>query len=192
MAFDRHDLEIIDHYTRFIQAESQTVERAVLPEPAPPTVDVMEYAPSSAEFDWVYTTVGMSHKVMPHTEQRIELIFYSRKPDKEIARFLTSLVAYPFIHGTFFGPGHTIVGSAGDGIVKGSPLTDVLLTVPYFEPPEFEVIKHTGDSHTHILWAIPLHPSERLYVKQHGHMELLARFSENSTRASDLWRSAVV
>ena len=194
MAYDRHDLEIVDHYAQFIHSKSRTFKIVDLPEPAPHPVAVLEFAPPSAEYDWVYTTVGMSRKAMPQSpaQQRSELIFYSRQSNEKIVDFLTKLMAYPFVVGTFFAPGHTVVGSAGTGIVDGSPLTDVLLTVPYFEPPDFEVVRHNDGSHTHILWAIPLYMAERLYVREHGYMELLARFSENSTEASDLWRPPVV
>lgn len=194
MEHKEHDLEIIDHYTRFIHSHGRKSEVADLPEPAPHPVAVIEFAPPSEDFDWVYATVGMSRKAMPQSpaEQRVEIVFYSRQSNSSIVDFLTRLVAYPFVVGTFLAPGHSIAGTPDVGIVESSPLTDVLLTIPYFEPPEFEVVAHSDGSHTHVLWAIPIYTSERLFVNQHGYMALLARFSANSTEASNLWRPPVV
>src|SRR4051812_9422290 len=192
------DEEILEHYRRFIGPEGRKMLVEDLPDEAPNPLYVVKFPAPSEESDWVYATIGMSRKPMmfPGPGAGIprysELLLYSAESYDDLAEFLGNLAAYPFVQDTFFAPGHTVAGSPGVGVVKGSPLTEALLTIPYFEPREFEVILHADGTHTHMLWVTPIYRSERLYVREHGYMALLELFSDHSTEVDDLWRPPVV
>ncbi len=197
MQYQPQDREIFDHYNRYLRREHTRLFRV-------DAVFVMEFAPSadpsSEDHDWMYTTVGASRQPLSYRENqagevskpRVELMLYARHPQEALADALTDLATYPSRHKTFFAPGHTVAGSAGHGIVAGSPLTEILLTRPYFQSSDIEVIHHSDGSHTHILWVIPLYPSERRFVRQRGASALIDLFCDNETDTSDLWRPPTV
>ena len=107
-----------------------------------------------------------------------------------MAEFLAKLAFYPVQRNTFLAPGHIVPGDLG--VVEGSSLTNVLITRPYFQEAAFEVVHHQDGYHTHILWVIPIHTSERLFAVEHGHRALENAFADNEVDTSDLYREAVV
>ena len=194
--------EIADHYHKSMGQEAGILKIDQAYEVAPSPVWVMEFAPPSEEYDWVYSTIGMSFEPMPGAindskssnntyNPYVELMIYSKQRHEDLVDLLGRLAAYPFVENTFFAPGHIVAGNDA-GVVSGSPLTEILLTQPFFEEPEFYTIHHADGTHTHVLWIMPLYLSERLFARQNGYMALIERFSENSTDTSELWRSPVV
>lgn len=209
MDISARDLEIISHYNRYFGQEARVIPFGNRPKPAPQSVAVIEFAAQSSESDWVYATVGASHEPQPgltnqaaqtpqgappeqQMEGRIELVLLSRESHDDLVDLLESLAVYPFVTGGYFGPGHTVAGSPGSGVVEGSPLTEILLGVPHFEPPDFELIQHADGSHTHLLWVVPIYLSERLYIKEHGYFAFEELLVEKEANTSDLWRASVV
>lgn len=200
MEVTTHDAEVIAHYSRFLDAEPNIIAVDYVPEGAPKPMAVLEFPPPSDEYDWIYTTVGVSRQPMPDPDQsgedptgrRMELIMLSRTQSKELPDFLVALAIYPFMYNTFFAFGNLVPGRPGSGVVEGSPLTEILLTFPHFMPDDFATIHHSGGSHTHIIWLVPIHLSERLYAREHGHETLEQLFGESEVvDTSDFFRGPV-
>lgn len=199
MQYSPRELEIVNHYLDAFGQPNKIFQEDNIPEPAPNTIRVLEFAPPSPDYDWEYATVGASSRPMPadqgqgpEAQHRIELLIYSRKRQPELADLLTKLAIYPFQLGTYFASGHTIAGTPGVAVVTGSSLTEILLIHPIFQEKEFEYIHHADGTHTQILFVVPIYLSERLYEKEHGRYSLIGLFGENRTDTSDLQRTPVV
>ena len=190
--------EIVAHYRRFLGKETRIVRFDGMPEPAPSTIRVLEYAPASEGDAWAYVTVGVSDRPMPDpnrpdsqpNDPRLELVAYSATQQEALIDVLPTLAAYPFAHNTFLGWGHMIAGTPGRGIVEGSPLTEILLSRPYLDG--MDIIHHEDGTHTQLLWVVPIHLSERMYAREHGHGALEELFAEHEIDSADLWRPPVV
>jgi hypothetical protein len=120
----------------------------------------------------------------------MDLVAYSATQQEALIGVLQTLSTYPFVLNTYFGWSHTIAGTPNSGIVEGSPLTDILLAPP--NPVEMAVVRHHDGKHTHILWVVPIYPSERLYIREHGYPALENKFASHEVDAADLWRPPVV
>ncbi len=196
MAFFRRDREVFHHYLRSINGRlTRTFKVDDVPASAPAPIFVAEFAPPSEEYDWAYATVGASRRPMPYQDSRqgeahAELMIYSRQALRELVDPLVDLAVYPFRYSTYLGAGHTIAGTPGHGIVAGSPLTDILLVLP--QEQEWEMVRHSDGSHTHVLWVIPLYPSERLFLRRRDLEALEERFAETGINVADLQRPPVV
>lgn len=193
--YSTHTTELVQHYTHFQGPVSNVLEFANGPQAAPRPILVLEFAPPSPEYDWLYITAGMGHKPVPQGrwDHHIELLMYTRQQQEELATSLAQLAMYPYVHNSFFDVGHTIAGEAGAGVVTGSPLTDILLTYVYAEAEGFDTINHSDGTHTQILWATPIYPSERVYAKQRGWKNLIETvFIEQEVQPADLWRPPAV
>jgi hypothetical protein len=193
--FTPRDQELLSHYVRFQGNYRSITTFGEGPEGAPKPLFVLEFAPPSEEYDWLYMTLGASRQPMPRQAptHRIELLIYARQRQPELANVLAKLALYPFVNDTFLDVGHTIAGTPDTGIIPGSPLTEFLLTYPYFEAEGFDRISHADGSHTQILWATPLYLSERVYVTQHGWRALVEQvFPQHEVQPADLWRAPVV
>ena len=189
------DRNLIRHYIHFQGNYHGLFKFADGDEKAPRPIYVLEFSPSSQEYDWLYITSGMSRKpmFMGNDQHRVELIMYSRTQQIELTNTLAKLAMYPFVHETNFAAGHTIAGKPGDGIVTGSPLTDILLTPVYFEAEGFDYVPNVDGTHTHILWATPIYQSELSYIKQHGWRMLIEDlFTKHEVQPADLWRPPVI
>ena len=194
------DGEVRAHYDRFLGQPSGSRVFGELPAPAPSPLTVLEYEPGSPDERWLYVTLGMSRRSMPQPisgetdapRRRSELVIFSRGRSPELADSLTDLAVYPFALDTFLAEGHTIAGSPGEGIVEGSPLTDIFLTYPVFADEEFKLIRHRDGNHSHVLWVVPVYTSERLYARDKGPEALHELFDEHEVDPGDLWRPAVV
>lgn len=197
---DFRDQEVIEHYERYLGSLHHLYRHEDMPRPSPSPLFVAEFSPSAEIDDWVYATVGMSRKSMTNctdaarskNDLRAELLVYSYQQYSELSDTLADLAAYPFVNHTILAPDHTIAGSRGGGIVSGSPLTDIFFTIPFFMPDPFKVIQHADGSHSHVLWIIPVHPSERLLARDEGALQLLDRFSDCEVETADFWRTPVV
>jgi hypothetical protein len=200
MSQSERDNELIAHYHKHLGLEVRSIRFGERPAPRPGSITVLEFAPPNPDFDWVYVTVGASRKPMPDPEssarhptgRRFELIMLSDERQDALPDTLEALAAYPFVLNTLFTAGDIVRGSPGEGVLPGSPLTEILLTHPYFDKPEFETIQHKDGSHTHILWLIPIYISERLYAREHSSRTLEVLFGQNDTDTSDMMRPPVV
>ena len=198
MDLPKREEEILINYVKTLGIPTKSVAFHDLG-PAPDPIIVAEFAPAEEDSDWVYATIGVSRKPMPDIDklggnvpyQRIELVLYANQADNSLRDIMLMLALIPFVDSSSLAPGDTVVGIAEEGIVKGSPLTEMLITRPYSASQEFQLIHHSDGSHTDILWAIPLYVSERIYAKEHGYKALEKLFQAGDTDTSDFWRSPV-
>ncbi len=121
---------------------------------------------------------------------RAEYMLYSSR-EPAVSDVLANLAVQPFLVGEAYRDGTTIPGPP-DGLFPGSPLTDLLLAKPYFLDEDFEAVLHGDGSHAHILWVIPIYPSERLFAERHGDLALFDLFMEHEVDSSDLRRPPVI
>ncbi len=199
MDLPKREEEILRNYVRTLGTPTKSVAFHDLG-PAPDPIIVVEFAPPQEGYDWVYATIGVSHKPMPDIDksvgevpyQRIELILYANQADDNLREIMLKLALIPFVDSSSLAPGDTVIGIAEEGVVKGSRLTEMLITRPYSASQEFQLIHHSDGGHTDILWAIPIYVSERIYAKEHGYKALEKLFQADDTDTSDFWRSPVV
>lgn len=197
---DPRDLELFQHYVRHLGQPEQMVADEEQPEGVPCPIYVLEFPPPAGERAWVYTTLGASRQPMSFPEprlpdahqHRIELLVRANERHTVLIELLQSLAIYPHVTGSYFGPGHTIAGSPGHGVVPGSPLTEIYLTQFNSGAWEFWHVDHADGTHTELLLVVPVHPAERTYVKQRGWRALEACFAADATDVGNLWRPAVV
>lgn len=189
------DREILDHYFVFFPGAVQIYSYHAVESFLDGPLHVVEIGPETEEEDWRYLTVGMSRKPMPAAaadEHRAELLLYSSEQRPELADALAGLASYPFEYETNLGVGHTIAGEAGQGIVPGSPLTEILLTPVYFEDAGFDTWQVSDGTHVQVLWVTPIHTSEREFILKHGWRALVeGPFIEQELDAADLFRGPV-
>lgn len=192
------DREVVDHHRRFF---GDVPWRLHDYDPVPGDSErlyVLEFPPTVDGDYTVYATVGMSRLPMPGGEDyhdghghRAELLLHTRQPSHELADTLATLAHYPFARWIELGWTHTIAGTPGVGIVKGSPLTDILLGVPPW-PAEFATIHHRDGAQTRMLLVVPLYPHERAFKIAHGADALTNRFQRDAIDLWDLWRGPYV
>lgn len=198
-----HDQCVIDHYVKHFGLEPLTrhlYTRHDLPDAVPSPLNVLQFGPLSDHAYWVYATAGMSRKSMVLPSQdadtsgeiRGELLLYSDQSLEGIADSLAGIATYPFTNQTFLAEGHTIGGKLGRGVVPGSPITDILVAKPLYEEEDFEVIDLGDDCHAHVLWVLPIYPSERQYKIKHGFAALIDLFEQNEVDAIDSRRPPTV
>lgn len=189
--------EILEHYQKFWGYPREIFDFDVKEyTDSPHLIYIAEFPPNSDGEDWVYATVGnynvdLSGRIKNEERSRkLEFFLYSNLPNPEIAKFLASLCVYPAVNKTYFSVGDTVRGETS--ILEGSALTDVLLTYPYFEERDFGIIHHTDNSHTLMIWLIPLYQTERQFVHESSWDALEELFRKNATDTSDFFRESVV
>ena len=190
------DREILQHYRTFFGQVHKLYTYQDLGPNRDGGLHVAEFPAGTPQSDWRYLTIGMSRWVMPTAPQpqhRIELLMYSCEHRPELADVLSNLATYPFNNQTHLGIGHTIVGNPEEGVVPGSPLTEILLTPVYFEPYGFSAWQISEETHIEVLWVTPIYPSEREYILRKGWRALVeGPFIEQEVQISDLFRDPVV
>jgi hypothetical protein len=122
---------------------------------------------------------------------RIELFVTANGQHDDFVELLTLLAAYPIFYRTYLGLGQTIAGRADQGVVAGSPLTDLFLTAPAGMPPGFDHLDLDDGTHVLLVWVVPVYRSERMLAVEHGWRALEERFMERRTDTNDLWRAPV-
>lgn len=191
-----HDNELLAHYKRLWDEPHEQHDivqpTAALLQP----LNVYVFVDLADPQTWIYATLGASHQPMAHpessSEARMELFIMSNQPHKELVQAIGSLAVYPFVEQTFFGEGHTVRGDDTDGIVAGSPLTDILIARADFGENRPDYVEHADGSHTHLFWVTPIYRSERLYAIEHGWQALIKEFEDQRTDVYDFWRSPAV
>lgn len=190
--------KLLDHYVSFWGKPTDAFEFKIEEAPTESTVYVVEFEPKIYDQTWIYATVGISWNSMkgPEVEQgnsgeRIEMFIYSGERNPELVNTLISLASYPFINDTFFGIGHTIPGTA-QGIVEGSPLTDILFAPALNEEAGLRFFHLNKKIHTDILWVVPIYPSEGLFNTKYGPKELTYKFIEEEMDTVDFFRTPVI
>jgi hypothetical protein len=196
MEHAKHDSELLEYYIRLW---GQPSERHPFLHPDADSLQpcsVYVFADPADPPTWIYATLGASHQPLPHPDPHrdayMELFIMTNHPYAELVESIGALALYPFVHRTFLGEGHTIHGRANEGIVAGSPLTDILIAnADYGEDLPMYVV-HANGRHTHLFWVTPIYASEREYAVTKGWQTLTAAFDQHQTDVYDLWRLAVI
>jgi hypothetical protein len=151
---------------------------------------------------WAYATIGMSRTPMPYPpdwrerrpERRCELMVVSHEQYSEIVADLSVLAAFPFAQNTFFEFGDRIVGGAGNAIVPGSPLGDIIFLGPgtIGQPEELSQLHDEQGRTIDVLCVCPIYDSERRYAAEHGVSDLLDLLIQHDADAADFFREPVV
>ncbi|MEP0873744.1 suppressor of fused domain protein [Trichocoleus desertorum AS-A10] len=185
----QQDQEVLNHYIK-LWGEPRECHRFEHPAAVPLQPFLVYVFSFSAPETWIYATLGARHQPMfipDGKPMHMELFVMTSQADEDLVPSIGALALYPFVYQTYFGNGHTIHGSDGNGIVAQSPLTDILIIRPDFEE-QTDYVHHDLDHHTHLLWVIPLYSQERVYAVQQGRKSLLEIFEEQEVDIYDLWR----
>lgn len=190
----KRDQEILDYYIKLWGEPSRKEQYYHDLKHAPQPIFVLEFPPQSEENFWTYATLGASHRSMKHPDgcdARMELFIFVEQQQPELFENMGALALYPFALDTYLGPGHTVIGEDDEGIVAGSPLTDIFISRTFLEDDKPPYMCHADGTHTHFLWVMPVYRQEREYAAQHGERAMIDIFAQHNTNAFDLYRSPV-
>jgi len=137
----------------------------------PEDFTVLRFSPSPKRSAWTYATVCMSQE---HDEARLELHLFSPVEAAEHVELLTAIAHYHRT-GATLGVGHTV--NFGRPWLPGSLCTHGLISLPYLDGPELEVLKLNGIT-VRFLWLIPVTKREVEFKKERGLVALEAEFEK--------------
>jgi len=153
-----------------------------------PSLHIAKIAPSSTQSMWTFATIGASD-VAPSEPTGLEFVAVAKSDSAAVLMRLGWIAWY---HAgppeNRLGAGHTV--PIGEGWVDGSPLDSILLTLPYLWGPRLEHCS-IGHRHIQVLWALPIHQSERDFKIAHGLEALEQRFEEEHVDFLDPFRPPV-
>ena len=182
---------IMAHYNQFwgLPTEVLRFEFSEAPHDSPFVAEF--YIGTEDEPLYVYATLGMSEVAMPHARQfeRAELFIYMNQPLPELKQSLALLATYPFQMNAPFAPLDTVYGSRG--VVEGSSLSSILISLPLREPEEFAAVD-VGDYAAHLLMVTPISEAERQFAVELGALELMKLFAREQVDVADLMRAEAV
>lgn len=151
----------------------------------PASYRVLRFAPSTKRACWTYATLCMSQ---PTDDERLELHLLSPVADVAHVELLTT-VAHYHRTGARLGLGHTV--NFGRPWLPGSGCTHGLVSLPYLDGPELEVLA-LPDGPVRFLWLIPVFAQEVEWKKRHGLEALESRLEAASFNYADPMRRSVV
>lgn len=193
MKYAHSDLIVLEHYERRWGEPTKvhSFERPQLPPELRPFF-VGEFSLPTDRLT-IYASVGMSRVSMSYpdstADNRAEIYLGAFHSDRQLPEQVMMLAAYPHIGRTFITIDHTV--PLGGPIASNSNMTAVLFISPIFDPPWFREI-HAEAYHLQMLWAVPIHESERKYKVEHGTEALLKLFTERHVVIGDLRRGKVI
>jgi len=147
---------------------------------------VLEYPPNSKRNIWTYATCGMFsfNENMP-----IELHIFSLFQDEKLVELLTA-VSYYQISEDKLNLNHTV--NFGVPWQPGSRCSYGLISLPYLDGPNLEILRIDPSRAVHFYWLIPITEEERNYKKKYGIEALEERFDQNKFNYIDPLRKSVV
>ena len=147
-------------------------------------------APGPRSSTWSYVTDGCWAATRLENGHGLEFVLAANAHDRRYVEIATILAYY------HCGPpeqrldhGHTTW--LGEPWVKRSPLTHMLISLPYPYGPELEIYEHSG-GHTRILWALPITEDEKSFRHEHGLEALESRFDEHGIDYANPRRRSVL
>jgi hypothetical protein len=191
MAMDLHQQMVMTHYNEVWGIASEVLRLAFSEAPQDAPFIAEFRVGSDTEPLYVYATVGMSSLPMPDAagDRRVELFVYANRCSDELRQALALLAIYPFQNNLALSLLDTIYCSRG--LVEGSRLTSVLLTMPLREQESFAVLD-TGDGRVEFLMVTPITESERKLCLADGSFALLGLLAEKGADVADLGRESVI
>ena len=185
---------VLFHYSRYF---GEPENMAQFNNPKLP--DVVEIAPSSPKHGWIYGTVGMSLNPIPYPpdwtedkrERRVEIYIRSTTQKIELFGVLIDFVKHLFDERAFMEFGHLLQRNDGKPVVADSPMTKIILLPPLVEPEKFAAFR-VDEEMVVMLWAIPIHDDEAMFVEEHGWQALVDLFYRQRPNTSDFMRASVI
>ncbi|HEX2911455.1 MAG TPA: suppressor of fused domain protein [Chloroflexia bacterium] len=196
-AFSERDWQVLKHYVTNLNSRPSNfyvAEKMGAKVPGP--IYILEFRLTVLGLPGViYATCGVSAfplTASPH-KVRIELIAYNRESDLRVATHLAGMGAYSFRNNSFLDYNHTFDFRDGNGIIEGSALSSIVFAYPLLggELDALKTIKFKDDTHAHLLWYLPVYPSERLYFKTNP-ADFFIQFARNRVDAADLYREEFI
>jgi hypothetical protein len=178
---------VLKHYQRFFgtPAGSEVLQdsRRTTPE-----FEILEWDLTEDRDVWMYASLGRSLPAWDSGRHRVELIHPSKERSMDVAvRILGAAMTAP-AEGAGLASGHTIALS--EPAFPGSPMQRLLLSKPWGEEEEFEILDLPRGIHVEFLMVIPIHESEFRYLRQHGEALLWERFADQEIDFADGRREA--
>lgn len=144
---------------------------------------------SPFEDSLVLATDGMRDVAAPGEQPSVELVMLATPADASAcAAMLCDLAHYPRDHGTLLDRFHAV--PVGAGIVPGSRLTSLLLTMPWFWTAEFYACGK--GRRVDMVQVIPISERERALFREEGCEALESALEAADFNLVDLGRESVV
>ena len=182
---------IMAHYNQYWGMATEVLRFAFSDAPSDAPFVAEFFIGTEDEPLYVYATLGMSEAPQPNARpyEHIELFMYANRQMDELKQALALLATYPFQVNAALSPLDTVYGS--HGMVEGSQLTSVLMSLPLREPEEFAVVD-VGDYSVHLLMITPITETERQFTVEYGALELLNLFAHEVVDVADFVRESAV
>jgi len=147
---------------------------------------LLEYPPNAKRKMWTYATCGMSAF---NDDDPIEAHIFSPNQDEIIIEILTA-VSYYHKNEAKINLNHTV--NFGIPWQPGSKCSYGLISLPYLDGPNLEILKINKSFTTHFYWLIPITPEEVNYKKKFGVEALEENFDKSGFNYLDPFRKSVV
>jgi hypothetical protein len=154
-----------------------------------PDFQIARIRPTTADGMWIYGTVG-AWRATEYEGHGLEFVAVARRDRREVMEQLGQLAYYHAgTNENRLGLAHLV--PLGEGWIRESTLTSVVVTLPYPWGPDLEHCQLL-DRHIQVLWVMPITAAEHAFARLHGLDALEAKFEETSVDYLDPFRSSVV
>ena len=147
---------------------------------------VLEFPPTPERNMWAYATCGMSHF---EDQLCLELHIFSDQQDEILVESLI-VVAHYHRFGASLGHWHTI--NWGRGWRLDSSCSYGLISQPYLDGPELEVLALDDNKSVYFYWLVPITAEELAFKKAYGAEKLEEIFEERELNYLDPSRNTLV
>ena len=147
---------------------------------------ILEYPPTSKRKMWIYATCGMSSM---GEKNPIELHIFSAIQDIHLLELLTAISHY-HKQDKKLNLNHTV--NFGLAWQNDSKCSYGIISFPYLDGPNLELLKIDNKFSIQFLWLIPITQEELDYKKTHGVENLEQKFEFNNLDYLNPCRSSVV
>ncbi|WP_367868214.1 suppressor of fused domain protein [Pedobacter sp. WC2423] len=151
-----------------------------------PHLSILEYRPYSSREMWTYATCGMS--TYTHVSP-IEVHMFSSVQDDSIVELLSSVCYYHNVEANL-DLGHTV--NFGRSWQGSSESSYGLVSLPYLDGPNLELMSWGDNREIHFYWLIPITKTEVEYKKEYGLEALEDKFDTDEFNYLDPNRRSIV
>jgi hypothetical protein len=146
---------------------------------------ILEFSPREARNMWTYATCGMS---LGRTDCMLELHIFSDVKRRDVSEILAAC-AYYHITGKPLGIGHTV--NFGRPWAPNSKCDFGLISLPYIDGPQLELMAINDAAEILFLWLIPISFDEVEFKKKNGLEALEKLFEERGFNYIDPLRNSI-
>lgn len=178
--------EIISHYENSWGKDWSLIDFPKSPaSPLPSDFGILEFLPRPGREMWTYATCGMSFG-RPENMLELHMFCNSRNPD---AGEILAACAHYHLTAQQLGVGHSV--NFGKPWAEGSSCDFGVVSLPYLDGPNLEVLVNGRGDEILFLWLIPVTRSEVEFKKEHGFKALEDLFEEKNFNYANPLRAAV-